>query len=803
MRNLLLGAFVFFIQSTQGTLVTIAAEISVSPDRCAIVVNTRAHPWTQSAARELQKHLQLITSREIAIVQPGDATHGRYCFHVGAADPNDKRALGPEEARWVIASDEAHLYGDAYPRHGVEFAVYAFLEEQLGVRWIRPGDAGIGYTRRSPLMLTVGAFSWTPELEMRKIRPYARPGRGYPRIKAYVEEFAEFLPTHEAHDKEAHDVRQWQLRMRMGGHSTVNYGHAFIGWWDKYSKTHPAYFALNRWGKREPELAVNPGARRPQWTTKDRQSVKVCAGNPEVAERLVADWVARGKRGKWINACMNDQVWGFCRCEQCLKLDGRTEGEELGTYLSGLTDRYVHLANAVARLARQHDPEAGAVMYAYETTEQPPRNLRVEPNVVVAIVPTTIDVPKLVKLFTGWKRAGATRMLMRPNYPVYYNTLALPLGAERQMHDAFQAAYEFGVVATDYDSLTGLWPCCGFSDYVLAKTFSDPSKPFADWEEHYCAAFGPAGHDVRAYFRYWREELWEKRLLPDLELLVTKGKYHNFARGLMWSLGDYYRASDFDATDAILAEAAKRDLSESQRQMIDEIALANQNARLILNAATTGGVAKFEHSRSLLEFRKQNRSHRAFANSWLSMFANETRFGDMTGTKTAQRLKDYPLPWIETALAWQFRMDPDNVGLKEKWQSQSWDQVQTWNRLRTDFFWDNPYDSETDPLLAAQLKGYDGIGWYSTRLTIPEEMKQRRTFLYFGAVDESCWIYVNGKLAGTHLFQKSDDWSTPFEIEIGPHIDQDRPFQTVTVRVEDKAGSGGIWKRVWIVSKEK
>lgn len=52
-----------------------------------------------------------------------------------------------------------------------------------------------------------------------------------------------------------------------------------------------------------------------------------------------------------------------------------------------------------------------------------------------------------------------------------------------------------------------------------------------------------------------------------------------------------------------------------------------------------------------------------------------------------------------------------------------------------------------------------------------------------------------------HLFLKSDDWSTPFEIEIGPHVDHARPFQLVTVRVEDKAGAGGIWKRVWLVSQ--
>jgi len=78
-----------------------------------------------------------------------------------------------------------------------------------------------------------------------------------------------------------------------------------------------------------------------------------------------------------------------------MALDVPREGEEFGEHLS---DRYVYLTNAVARLAREHDPEAGAVMYAYNAAEQPPRRERVEPNVVVGIVPTTVDLEELEQL---------------------------------------------------------------------------------------------------------------------------------------------------------------------------------------------------------------------------------------------------------------------------------------------------------------------------------------------------------------------------------------------------------------------
>ena len=101
------------------------------------------------------------------------------------------------------------------------------------------------------------------------------------------------------------------------------------------------------------------------------------------------------------------------------------------------------------------------------------------------------------------------------------------------------------------------------------------------------------------------------------------------------------------------------------------------------------------------------------------------------------------------------------------------------------------------------MLGYDGIGWYAAQVKIPPEMKGREIFLRFGAVDESCWVFVNGKPAGEHLFKSSDDWRTPFTIRIDPFVRWDKPFQLFVVRVEDKAGAGGIWKRVWVVSKKK
>ncbi len=773
-----------------------AQTIVVKPEECRIVLPQAADKVKTAAAEELQKHLRLVTGTEVPVIAAADEGDG-YRFCVGTPAPDDARPLAPEEARWAVTPRATYLWGDDAGRCGSQFAVYAFLEDQLGVRWLAPEDRGISYERRTPLELTVGATRWAPTLEARSIRANVRVGKPPQRVDA-SDEFWSFARTPQEHDRYAAGVRLWQSRMRMGSHSTLSYGHAFTDWWDKYSTTHPEYLAVNRWGKREPERLREPQSEPPPFTVSERQTVKLCVSNPAVAAQIVANWVAAGMRSKWVNVCENDLNWGYCRCEACQKLDAPREGEQFGAHL---TDRYVYLTNAVARLARKHNPEAGAAMYAYNETEQPPRRERLEPNVVVGIVPTTVDLPELEQLYSGWEAAGAKATFTRPNLPLSYHSTALPLGAERQMFEVVQLAVKHGAITADYDSLTGMWPVCGMADYILARAMSDCAKPFEFWEDHYCAGYGAAAPDVKRYYRYWREELWNKRLLPNLGSLIVKGKYHNFARAVMWSLGDYYRTEDFDRTDAILQEAAARELAPVPRQQLDQLILANRHSRLTFAAITGKGLDRFTHSKALLDFRTQHRNDLPM--EWLSLLSTETYFGDITGLKTAARLKGYPLPWVQTALAWRFKLDPDDVGLAQKWFDLGPEQMGDWELMRTDFHWENPYEAEAYPSqeLRARLKNYDGIGWYATRQSIPPELAGRDLYLHFGAVDESCWVYVNGKLAGQHLFEKPDDWSAPFEIRIDPYLIPGQGMQRISVRVEDRSGAGGIWKRVWLLSR--
>ena len=103
------------------------------------------------------------------------------------------------------------------------------------------------------------------------------------------------------------------------------------------------------------------------------------------------------------------------------------------------------------------------------------------------------------------------------------------------------------------------------------------------------------------------------------------------------------------------------------------------------------------------------------------------------------------------------------------------------------------------PRLKEQLKEYDGYGYYGLDIAVPADWQGKDIALLFGAVDESCWVWVNGKTAGERIYEHSDDWKTPFAIPITAALDWTKPTQTVIVRVHDQGGQGGIWKPVSLV----
>lgn len=753
-----------------------AEEIKIRPQDAVIIISYNANFKTNLAAQELQKHLTLIGGEKVPIFVQNQKNIDKYCFFVGILPFNNKNKLAMEEACRIVTKRSTYLYGGE--SYGTLFAVYNFLEDNFGVRWVEPGDNGICFKEQNPLSLKIGRANWIPQLAMRNVR--SGMGHNWQYHKLIASELPEdFKMSQNEYERKKVAIDLWLKRMRMGGRIALNYGHAFTNWWGKYRYEHPEYFAfIKKTGKREPySVGGNP------------VTIKLCVSNPAVTKQVVDNWL--NKRTPTINVCENDND-GFCECTKCLALDAREKGEK---FTDHLTDRYIYFANMVLKEAHKKVPDAKAVMYAYSFYRFPPRKQRVEDGLIIGFVPSMLNLEKAETYYKGWIAKGAREIFLRPN-DQHINT-GLPMGFEKQLFESFQLGIKYGIIGVDYDALHNLWPITGIADYILARAICYPSKSFQHWEDEYYTTFGVAKEDIKAFFHYWRKNIWEKRIIPKKEYILKVGQYGNFRRGLLRDLVNFYKESDFDITDSFLKKASGKNLTPKERKRLNQLILANHHSRLVYHAIKTKSVnEKLKATNDLFNFRQKHKNDLNI--NWDTLARVEINLGDFTENRQASKFKNfdyyYPFP-----LYWRFKIDPQNTGQKEMWQNYSWDQICVlWDLVQTNTPWER-LKYRTPQKLINRLKKYDGIGWYAQSIKVDKKLKDKKIYLYFGAVDESCWIYVNKKLVGTHIMKKLDDWKTPFKINITKAIDWNKDSQFIMVRVEDKLGDGGIWKPVYIV----
>jgi tetratricopeptide (TPR) repeat protein len=626
--------------SCAASLTAAAPAVRIEPAACVIIAPARPNAVTDYAVQELQAHLLLVTGRTVPIaaaVQPG-----QFPFYIGAAPATDATALAAEEARWEISPAGVWLYGKdeihgkkasrggsarevalaSDTEAGTLLAVYEFLENALGVKWIEPGDAGITYRAQSPLALTPGKGAWVPQLAQRHMRTaYKDTLRERALADAHIPPDMQFTPEEFARRQQEESI--WRRRMRMGGDVNFTYGHAFRDWWARYGKTHPEYFALGKNGKRGPE------------SSKTADRVKMCVSNPDLVKQIVKDHFA-AHRGLVVNACENDSR-NFCRCPQCLALDVRLPGEEnLDVDDAVLTDRYVHFTNAVLREAKKVNPAAKTVFYAYSRYNLPPRRERLDDDVIMFMLPNlAMTQQELTEYFAAWKKANAKVTFMRPN-DLCQDT-GLPLGFEQAMFEKYRMGDRYlSLKGTDYDTCWGFWPVSGITNYIMARGFYRPDRSFENWNAEYCATYGEARDDIAAYHAYWRQ-VWNRRVMGNLDRINAMTETLKLLRNKNANLADLlYEERDFDQTDAYLESALKHILTPGERRRINTLILANQHNRLTYRAtaanrvgSSTPEAAQRQATQALYDFRRE---HRLDLNMhWELLFYLENAYGDNAG----------------------------------------------------------------------------------------------------------------------------------------------------------------------------
>ena len=319
-----------------------------------IVVADDAIPSEDYAAEEFQTFFAQASGLKLPIVS--DINRPDRHIFIGPSQTMQASTLGfsvaqfaPEDLR-IVARDNNIILAGGRPR-GTLYAVYTFLEDYLGVRFLTPE-----HTHVPP----IGDWRVVGPID----RIYRPPFQNY-RYTGYQISWE-------------HPVFGVRTRTnaitddpKLGGKTPyVLINHSFYRQLmaKDYAQEHPDYFCLFD-GKR----LTDPGGHL--------QGNNPCYANPDVLDIITRDvlkeiegptGLAKGRLDYAVS--QNDTAWAYCQCEQCAAIDKR-EGSSMGALLE--------FVNKVAdRVAEVHpDVYVGTLSYFY--SRKPPATIKPRPNVKI------------------------------------------------------------------------------------------------------------------------------------------------------------------------------------------------------------------------------------------------------------------------------------------------------------------------------------------------------------------------------------------------------------------------------------
>ena len=606
-----------------------------------IVTNGRPREAQTEAATELQEHLRIMTGATIPIVRENDFTPsgGTALILVGPgnlAKQHGVNTKGLEPETFIVKTQGKTLIlagedggGGKNARMGTLWAVYDFLQDQLGCRWLWPGEIGRVIPRRRTVEISDLDIRETPLIKQRHFRAtlQAKHKKDYER-----NQLGRFFDMGATYEQLSRDERQWLRRMRMGKSFRLSGGHAFTKWWQRYKDSEPGIFALQADGKRRPRSMKKP------------EFVKMCVSNPRLWELQLAPLrklARKGARGLWLNACENDGSGGFCTCARCRAWDANPEipatampevedgsdvdgGRDHSNLPESLSNRYARWYNELAKRLRQFDPDGRVIAYAYSRYRSPPTGIkRLEPNIWIGYVgfnayPRSPEYSKMSRdEWLGWSSRGAT-VFLRSN-SLYYAGDGAPQVFARQMAADFRFQVENGLRATDYDCLQGLWAASGPSYYVQARLLWDTDADVEDLLNEFYSAFGPLAPAVRQYYEYWERFTASLPTHPEIKGRNRTQRIQAFP--------NVYTHEVMDRAWKILkkAEPLVKQASDEQRQLLHNVILGHRHARLLVAALRENGkTGTGEAGKKLLEFRRNIAPRNVLNVYWIT--ANEMRY---------------------------------------------------------------------------------------------------------------------------------------------------------------------------------
>ncbi len=479
-----------------------------------IVLPVNPNNVEKYAAAELQKHIEKATKCKLAVISE-DKVKKRFNIYLGNTQAAGRNHIFTEKLpvnAWsikitdrdiILAGKDGNgiLPKDDTTPMGTLFAVYNYLDNKLGVRWLWPGELGT-FVPETNSLLSGPPIDKThiPKLLHSRMRdPELTGWHNFYSRKEYQDSLLE---------------RQiWLRRHQFACGTSFEYGHGYGKYWSRFKKTHPDFFALRPDGKRAP-------------IDKRTYLVQLCVSNPELHKQIIKDWLKQRDdypRLPWINGIENDRrsLDPPCQCKNCRAWDAAkksyskdsaylitTDKKADRDFSLELSDRYAKFWLALQREGEKYDPENIVLGYAYSNYANPPKETKLNGRIIVGIVPN-FDYPldnahrnDFINQWKGWSDTGAG-LYLRPNY--FLAGYCLPYIYAHQFGHDYKYAYNHMMIGTDFDSLTGMFGTQGTNLYMVARLNDSPEMTVEEVLSDYYSTFGNAAPEIKKYF-----DLWEK-----------------------------------------------------------------------------------------------------------------------------------------------------------------------------------------------------------------------------------------------------------------------------------------------------
>ncbi len=299
----------------------------------SIVLPNGADSNEIKAAEELQYYLKKISGVQIPIMEKEMAATNTNIF-IGNFEDMMVQDIKPEEILFKVQDDDIYIFGGN--SKSTLYAVYTFIENNLGCRFYSPGVELIPKEGKVSIPRSTNC-RYSPPVTTRTVHS-----------KLYYEnhDFADKRKTtYEAFPRYVPDAR-------------VHTFHRFLPA-DEYYGSHPEYYALRN-GKRIP--------------------TQLCLTNPDVL-RIVTEKVASMLEAfpeSEVISVSQDDNQQYCQCENCNLIDER-EGSPSGTM--------IFFVNKVA----EQFPDKMISTLAYQYTRKAPAHIKPGRNVLITLCSIECD----------------------------------------------------------------------------------------------------------------------------------------------------------------------------------------------------------------------------------------------------------------------------------------------------------------------------------------------------------------------------------------------------------------------------